>query len=75
MDGSKNPETYEKLKSLGIVDLDPTEFSGSELSDMLSFCLMNAELTAAELDEPLEEDRRLALQEAVDIAVVTAATN
>ncbi|GAB7323619.1 hypothetical protein MBLNU13_g07106t1 [Cladosporium sp. NU13] len=69
MDGSKNPETYEKLKSLGIVDLDPTEFSGSELSDMLSFRLMNAELTAAELDEPLEEDRRLALQEAVDIAV------
>lgn len=75
MDGFKNPETYEKLKSLGIVDLDPTEFSGDELSHHLSHRLANYEFTADELDNPLEGERRLHLQDAVNTAVVIAATN
>lgn len=75
MDGFKNPETYQKLKALGIVDINPTEFSGDELSHHLSHCLFNYEFTADDLDNPLEQERRLHLQDAVNTAVVIAATH
>lgn len=75
MDRFKNPETYQKLKALGIVDINPTELSGDELSHHLSHRLFNYEFTADELDNPLEQERRLHLQDAVNTAVVIAATH
>lgn len=67
---SKEPEIYERLRSLEIVDLDPNEFPRNELVETLTYFLRPAGVTAADLEKPLNEENRLATLGSIDKAVV-----
>jgi len=66
----KEPEIYDTLRSLEIADLDPREFPDRALFYTLSWGLEPSGITEADLKTPLTGDKRLAVQKAVDEAVV-----
>lgn len=66
----KEPGIYDTLRSLEIADLDPKEFLDRALFYTLSWGLEPPGITEADLKSPLTGDKRLAMQKAVDEAVV-----
>lgn len=73
MDQFKEPEIYDKLRSLEIADLDPSEFGEGQLFGQLFQGIAMSGITANDLEKSLNEEKRFLVLRSVDAAVVVAA--